>query len=389
MAITLMILFVIATDLLAWPLFARITKHKKRHKALLKSLYLGITTLSVLLLALGFFANYAPHAHFHRHFYAIFGAICLLTLPKAAYLFVLILIPQSKPRMAARVALLAAMAVLLLVAKAIWIDRTDFRVEHTVVALKGLPPAFEGYKVALIADTHLGAWGSTKPMEKVVAAIRSEKPDLILFAGDMVINFHEEIDPYIPLFSTLHAPDGAFAVTGNHDYGQYYNWPTEEAKSTNFREICNKISASGFRLLLNQHTYLVRDGDSLLLAGLENYSLPPRPTKGKLTKTFEGADTTLCTLLLSHDPVFFSLQHSNPRFPAHLTLSGHTHEFQCAFQIGKFRWSPASLLSDYPSGLFHEGEKSIFVTRGIGSLGFPGRFGAKPQIAILQLRNSL
>jgi len=387
MAILLVSLFVLATDLLGWRLFARHFSDKRGWYTLFKRIYTGFTLLTIAALSMGFLARFATDADFYRHFYTLFGAVCLIYLPKAGYILVLFLFP-ARSRSAGRKAGMAAAALLFLfVAKALWVDRTDFRTEHTEVELSRLPAAFEGYKVAVIADTHLGAWSTTKPIEKVVAAIQQEKPDLILFAGDMVVNFHEELDHYIPLFSRLHAPDGVFAVTGNHDYGRYFEWPTEALEQANFREICRKTEASGFRLLLNSHTYIVRNGDSLLLAGMENFSLPPRPAKGDLAKTFAGADTTLCTLLLSHDPVFFSMQHNDPLFPADLTLSGHTHEFQCAVRIGKFRWSPASLLSDYPSGLFREAEKSIFVTRGIGSLGFPGRFGAKPQIAILHLQS--
>ena len=386
MAIIGIILFVIATDILAWRPFQKFFICKGVRRKLLKRLYWGVTIFVVLTLTVGFFAQHAGHAQFHKIYYSIFGAVCLVYLPKAAYLFISRLIPASEGRIAVKAGTLAATLVLLTVAKALWIDRVDFRVEHKVVQVMNLPPSFKGYTVALIADTHLGAWGrNTKPMKRVVEAIQRVKPDIILFAGDMVINFDEEIDPFIPLFSRLQAPDGLFAVTGNHDYGQYYNWPSEALEQANFRDICTKIELAGFRLLLNSHTYIVRNGDSLLLAGIENFSLPPRPAKGDLTKTFEGADTSLCTLLLSHDPVFFALNHKTPHFAANLTLSGHTHEFQCALRIGRFRWSPASLLTDYPSGLYYEGNKGIFVTRGIGSLGFPGRFGAKPQIAVLHL----
>lgn len=386
MAIIGIILFVIVTDFLAWQPFNTFFAHKGVRSKLLKCLYWGSTLFVVLLLTVGFFAQHADQAHFHKNYYSIFGAVCLIYLPKAAYLFTSRLVPVSESRIAVKAGTLAAILVLLTVAKALWIDRVDFRVEHTEVRVKRLPPSFKGYTVVLIADTHLGAWGrNTKPMKRVVEAIRGVKPDLILFAGDMVINFDEEIDPFIPLFAGLEAPDGLFAVAGNHDYGQYYNWPSKALEQANFEDICTKVEQAGFRLLLNSRTYIVRNGDSLLLAGIENFSLPPRPARGNLTKTFAGADTSLCTVLLSHDPVFFALNRNVPHFSADLTLSGHTHEFQCAFQIGRFRWSPASLLTDYPSGLYYEEDQGIFVTRGIGSLGFPGRFGAKPQIAVLHL----
>ena len=386
MAILGIILFVIATDLLAWRSFEKLFARMGMRRNLMKWLYWGATLFVVLALTAGNFAQHAGQAHFHKNYYTLFGAVCLIYLPKAAYLFVSSLIPASQGRIAFKAGMLAATVVLLMVAKALWIDRTDFRVEHTVVQVKGLPPSFKGYTVVLIADTHFGCWGrNTKPMQRVVDAIQDVQPDLILFAGDMVINFDEEIDPFIPIFSRLQARDGLFAITGNHDYGQYYNWPSEALEQANFEDICTKIEQAGFRLLLNSHTYIVRNGDSLLLAGIENFSLPPRPARGNLTKTFEGADTSLCTVLLSHDPVFFALNHKTPHFAADLTLSGHTHEFQFAVQIGRFRWSPASLLTDYPSGLYYEGNKGIFVTRGIGSLGFPGRFEAKPQIAVLHL----
>jgi len=220
----------------------------------------------------------------------------------------------------------------------------------------------------------------------VVDEVNALKPDLICFTGDMVHNFSEEVDPFIDLLNELKAPLGKFAILGNHDYGAYFRWDSKEQEAANLERVKAQIRTSGFDLLLNEHRTVSLNGDSLDIIGVENWGKPPFPQHGDLTRALRGTSPDHPRILLSHDPSHWDLQVCEKE-DIDLTLSGHTHGMQFGIEIGNFRWSPSRWTYRHWAGLYSQNGQYLYVNRGLGYTGFPGRVGIRPEITLLTLRN--
>ena len=209
-------------------------------------------------------------------------------------------------------------------------------------------------------------------------------PDLIMFTGDMVNNFSHEMSGWVPIWKNLKARYGKFAILGNHDYGGYSKWPSPQAKKKNLQEIIRQEKEMGFNVLLNAHQRIEKNGESIVIAGVENWGTPPFPQYGKLEKALEGVAKDDFTLLLSHDPDHWTRK-TIPDNRTDLTLSGHTHGFQMGIEIGNFKISPGQLRYKQWAGLYQKGSQYLYVNRGLGYLAFPGRVGIWPEITLLEL----
>jgi predicted MPP superfamily phosphohydrolase len=265
--------------------------------------------------------------------------------------------------------------------------RTHLKVYRESVPISGLPKSFDGLRVVQLSDIHLaGFYKHPGYIIKVVDRVNQLKPDLILFTGDMVHNFAEEMDPFVEILNELHAPLGKYAVLGNHDYGAYFQWKSEEEESANLELVKAGIRACGFDLLLNEHRILLRNGDSLHIIGVENWGKPPFPQIGDLSRAMEGTDPSLTRILLSHDPSHWDLQ-VRGKEKIELTLAGHTHAMQFGIEIGNFKWSPSKWTYKHWAGLYMENDQHLYVNRGLGYTGFPGRVGIRPEITLLTLQS--
>lgn len=263
--------------------------------------------------------------------------------------------------------------------------RTNIKVFKPQLKITGLPVNFDGLKIVQLSDIHLaGFYRFRDHMERVVTEVNSLEPDLILFTGDMVHNFAEEMDPFIGILKGLEAPLGKFAVLGNHDYGHYYNWDSTQAEMENLEQVKARIRAAGFDLLLNEHRSISLNGDSITILGVENWGKPPFPQLGDLDKAMEGTAPDQIRILLSHDPSHWDLQ-VRGREQIALTLSGHTHGMQFGFELGRFRWSPSKWTYKQWAGLYKENGQYLYVNRGLGYTGYPGRVGIRPEITLLTL----
>ncbi len=264
--------------------------------------------------------------------------------------------------------------------------RTHVRVFRETVKIKALPGSFDGLKIVQLSDLHLaGFYKHPSYIKKVVAMVNKLEPDLLCFTGDLVHNFSEEVDPFTDILNELEAPMGKYAVLGNHDYGVYFKWDSKEKEAANLERVKTQYRASGFDLLLNEHRTIGLNGDSLEIIGVENWGKPPFPQKGELEKAMSGVDPDRIKILLSHDPSHWDLQVSNKK-DIQLTLSGHTHGMQFGIEIGKFRWSPSKWAYKQWAGLYRKNGKQLYVNRGLGYTGFPGRVGIRPEITLLTLQ---
>jgi predicted MPP superfamily phosphohydrolase len=266
--------------------------------------------------------------------------------------------------------------------------RTNVKVFRENIEIRDLPASFWGLTIVQLSDIHLaGFYNHQGYIQKVVEMVNNLDPDLILFTGDMVHNFAEETDPFVNILNELKAPLGKFAILGNHDYGTYYRWKTKKEEAANLERVKQQIRKCGFDLLLNEHRILSLNGDSLELIGVENWGKPPFPRLGDLGKAMKGTNGELVKILLSHDPSHWDLQVLGKE-DIELTLAGHTHGMQFGMEIGNFRWSPSKWTYKHWGGLYKENGQQLYVNRGLGYTGFPGRVGIRPEITLLTLKKT-
>lgn len=266
---------------------------------------------------------------------------------------------------------------------------TDYRVIRKTVYLPNLPSSFDGIRIGQFSDTHAGTFFNKTAVKGGVEVLLNEKTDVIFFTGDLVNYQTDEVDNYIDVFSKVRAPLGVFSTTGNHDYGNYRKWSTEAAKKKNFEDMVTAHQLMGYELLMNEHRFLEEGGDKIAIIGIENWGMgPPHrfPKYGKLAQAHRGTEEASVRLLLSHDPSHWDAQ-VRPEFrDIELMFAGHTHGAQMGIQFGDFRWSPSQYLYRQWAGLYREGEQYLYVNRGFGCIGYPGRVGMPPELTVIELK---
>ncbi len=274
-----------------------------------------------------------------------------------------------------------------LVFLALWwgalINRNRISVVECELSLSGLPAGFDGYRVVQISDFHVGTWGGdTAFVSKVVDKINDLDPDLIVFTGDIVNRSSRELEPMILPLTRLRAKDGLYAITGNHDYGDYIVWESDSAHFADRINLRSLYERTPFRLLDNTSEYIYRNGDSIAVIGVENIAEPPFATYGDLDATYEDLSDSVFKILLSHNPRHWTSDiKDDPSKNIALTLSGHTH----AMQIQIAGHSPASFKYPTDWGLFSDSiDRYLYVNRGLGTVGFPMRLGATPEITLFK-----
>jgi predicted MPP superfamily phosphohydrolase len=266
-------------------------------------------------------------------------------------------------------------------------NRYRYKIRRIRVLLKDLPDEFKGMKIAQISDIHSGSFDDQEAVSKGVVSIMQEKPDLILFTGDLVNNKAEEIVPYMDVFKALKAPLGVYSILGNHDYGDYVSWPSDEAKKQNLEQLKQHHAAMGWRLLMNEHFILERNNQQLALIGIENWGARGFTKYGDMEKAVAGLkDLNIpVKILLSHDPSHWEAQVRKDYQDIALTLSGHTHGMQFGIDIPGFKWSPVQYLYKQWAGLYQEQNQYLYVNRGFGFIGYQGRLGILPEITMIEL----
>lgn len=264
----------------------------------------------------------------------------------------------------------------------------DYRIRRSTIKLPNLPKEFDGIKIAQLSDIHSGSFFNKTAVKGGVEMLLNEKPDVVFFTGDLVNNESSEVKDYINVFDKLKAPYGVFSVTGNHDYGDYQHWPSENAKRKNFKDLMEAHRIMGFDLLMNEHRFIEINGEKIAILGNENWGGRGFRQSGQLDKAHAGTEEAKTKILLSHDPSHWDAQ-VRPLYPdIDLTLSGHTHGFQFGVEIGGFKWSPSQYAYKQWAGLYKEGSQYLYVNRGYGYLGYPGRIGMPPEITILELKRA-
>ena len=261
----------------------------------------------------------------------------------------------------------------------------DYRVRRLTVKLKNLPRAFDGIRLGQISDIHSGSFYNKTAVKGGVEMLLAEKPDLIFFTGDLVNNMANEINDYVSVFEKVSAPLGVYSTLGNHDYGDYVDWPSAQAKRQNLQRVMAAHQVLGWNLLMDEHRILSEGDGQLAIIGIQNWGTGRFPKYGDLSKAYRGAEAADTKLLLSHDPSHWDAQ-VRPEYPdIDISFAGHTHGMQFGIEVGDFQWSPIQYVYEQWAGLYQAGEQFLYVNRGYGYLVFPGRIGMPPEITIMEL----
>lgn len=259
--------------------------------------------------------------------------------------------------------------------------REQFTVNNIEFSSTSLPDSFDGYKIVQISDIHIGNWRyNPDAIKAVVKMVNELQADAVMITGDLIHNRADELDGFEDILSSISAKDGVYSALGNHDYGLYRRWPNKEEKEANFKDLIRRQDAMGWKLLMNENTFIRKGNDSIALIGVENDGEPPFPSYGDLPLAMKGVENTPFKILLSHDPSHWRREVLNTDID--LTLAGHTHGTQLA--IGGF--SPAAALYKEWGGMYNEGKQSLYVNVGIAHVLFPFRFGAWPEITEITLK---
>ncbi len=268
----------------------------------------------------------------------------------------------------------------------LFFGKYNYKVRHVPLSFTDLPEEFNGFRILQVSDIHSGTIDNFSAFSRGIELAKKQNADLVLFTGDLVNNFADEIKPYTEILASVSAPFGKYSILGNHDYGHYFKWSSEEAWKGNMKKLYSYHDAMGFRLLNNQAVELRKGNDSIILAGVENWGKPPFHQYGDLNKTFGNSSNRQFTILMSHDPSHWDGQVLGFRRHINLTLSGHTHGMQLGIEIGRFKWSLVKLMYPKWIGLYENNGQYLYVNRGFGFIGFPARVGIWPEITVIELK---
>lgn len=259
------------------------------------------------------------------------------------------------------------------------VREVDFEFPH-------LPAAFDGFKIVQISDLHVGTYGDDdRFVRKLVGVINGLHPDAVMFTGDIVNRHSSELIPFVDALSGIEAPYGVFSILGNHDYGDYADWPSEADKAADVAALCAMQESLGWKLLLNQTEFMHSGRDSIAVIGVENIGDPPFRIYGSLHKAYPAVGDSVSKILLSHNPAHWTdsiAGHDDVNIA--LTLSGHTH----AMQIEVAGLSPAAMRYATWGGMYGDeaGRHALYVNIGAGTVGMPMRLGATPEITLITLK---
>ena len=265
-------------------------------------------------------------------------------------------------------------------------NKYNYQLRKVKLAFNNLPASFKGLRIVHISDIHSGSFTDKAAVHRGVDMVLNAKADLILFTGDLVNDKADEMHDYMDVFNRINAPMGVFSTLGNHDYGDYTSWPSPEAKKENLERLKEIHAQLGWRLLMNEHVVLEKNKEQIALLGIENWSaFGSFPKYGKMNEAYPGSEKFPFKILMSHDPSHWDAEVRVKYTDVDLMLSGHTHGMQFGLENPYFKWSPVQWFYKQWAGLYKEGKQILYVNRGYGFIGYPGRVGIMPEITVIEL----
>lgn len=396
---SMLIILLAFIDLSIFYLFIKPTLKSNKIKRFVKDLHWVIFGIFILaFLAYTLFIPRMKGPEMYIWFSRLIASFALVYLPKIVLLFFSLLgairyiitklIMHSKKRKyfyINKIGVIVSIFFFVIMLYGFSVGRYNYRVKTVEVYSDKLPESFDGFKIVQISDFHLGSFGKNYPgVKKAINLVNAQNPDIITFTGDMVNTFSSEMLIWMDDISKLKAKYGKYSVLGNHDYGHYVKWDTPEQDSLNIANLIKYQKQVGFDVLNNEHRFLKFGQDSINIVGVENWGLPPFPAYGKLDVALKDVNPNAFTLLLSHDSNHWDAQVKAKEVD--LMLAGHTHAMQMGIEIGSFKWSPSKYIFKYWDGLYKDGEKYLYVNRGLGYIGLPGRIMQRPEITVIILK---
>ena len=261
----------------------------------------------------------------------------------------------------------------------------DYRIRRVKVPLKNLPKAFHGMKIAQLSDIHSGSFFNKTAVKGGVEMLMKEKPDIAFFTGDLVNDRAVEVKDYINIFDKIKAPLGVHSTLGNHDYGDYFQWNSQQEKNQNLANLKKAHELLGWNLMLDENRAIRVDNEEIGLIGIQNWGAGNFAKYGNLEKAYQGTDQFPVKILLSHDPSHWRAQVLPKYNDIDLAFAGHTHGMQFGIEVAGIKWSPVQYRYKEWAGLYEENDQYLYVNRGFGYLGYPGRVGILPEITIVEL----
>lgn len=329
----------------------------------------------------------------YQFFYFVISVSFLNLLPKILLaLSYLISVPVRlvKARYSANLILMVgvilSLGCLLMIGYGITFGRQSLRIIEQEVQLSDLPKSLDKTIIVHISDFHLASFQDPSFLERCTKKINETNPDLILFTGDMVNNYYQEMIGFEKALGKMEAKYGKYAILGNHDYGDYSNWKSKEDKQLNQQILLEKIETSGFKLLLNQSVKVSIESTDVDIIGVENWGHRTFPQYADLDQALQGTREQSFKLLMTHDPAHWAEQVIG-KTDIPLTFAGHTHGAQSGILFAGIEFSPMYFVQKYWGGLYREQEQYLYVNRGLGCVGLLGRIEMDPEITVLTLRS--
>ncbi|MEZ4841134.1 MAG: metallophosphoesterase [Flavobacteriaceae bacterium] len=287
------------------------------------------------------------------------------------------------------IGLLSGILPFLVIVYAIFKAVYRFKVYHVNLEIENLPDALQKLNLIHISDLHLGSFNfKYHILDRAIKLINDANPDFIFFTGDIVNNYAWELKGWEHVFTKLVAKKGKYAILGNHDYGDYSTWKSKAEKEQNFKAIKDFFNTIDFTLLMNESDVVLIENEQLAIIGVENWGKPPFKQYGDLQKAQENLGKSDFKILLSHDPSHWD-EEVVEKTDINLTLSGHTHGMQAALTYKNKQWSPIKYKYKRWAGLYAQNNQFLYVNRGLGWLGFPGRVGMRPEITHIKLHKTI
>jgi|LakMenEpi03Aug12_release.lakeMendotaPanAssembly.Ray.scaffolds.fasta_scaffold101134_3 predicted MPP superfamily phosphohydrolase len=293
----------------------------------------------------------------------------------------------TRSQFIARAGLVAGAVPFVMLSRGLYSGAYNYQVRRVNLVLPNLPEAFDGLKVLQISDVHTGSFFDKDAVYKGIQLIKEQKAHVAVFTGDFVNNKTDEAYEWADMFSEIKAPMGVYSILGNHDYGDYVtDWKSAEEKAKNLTDLYDVHKNMGWNLLRNEHVLLEKENKRIGLLGVENWGDRGRFQRfGDIDKAKAGMPNVPVKILLSHDPSHFDTIVSKQHPDIDLTLSGHTHGFQFGVEFGHFKWSPSQYIYPHWADLYKIEKQMLYVNRGFGFLGYPGRVGILPEITVFTL----
>jgi len=294
--------------------------------------------------------------------------------------------PLSRSKFISTAAILTAGIPFYFSMKGIFIDALNFKLRTVKIPLKNLPKSFEGFKIAQISDIHSGSLNDRNKVKNGIKMLNDLNADIIFFTGDLVNDIASEVLVFKELFGSLKAKHGVKSITGNHDYGDYVTWKSKAEKQKNLDDLIQHHKDMGWDILMNEHRFIEHADGKIAIIGVENYGESLRfPKYGKMDEAYPGVEDADVKLLLSHDPSHWDGQIRKEYPEIDVMFAGHTHGFQMGIENKYFKWSPSKFVYKQWAGLYQEGKQFLYVNRGFGFLGYPGRIGILPEVTLIEL----